>query len=186
MAQGTGDAEHRGFDEEVEEAGLSLVAGSVSGRYLVTRSGNASISAIGGASMAQIKTNGEAATSSIAGLKANSWRVRAGVEAAHDGYPMSSESGWMMAPRGSVSARQDGGDGVTGTGMEVSAGVRMTAPDGRISLDASGHWLAAHSKNGTKEWGASLEARMNAGADGRGLSLALGTDWGHQQQGEAR
>ena len=185
LGAGSGDAEHRGFDEEVEEAGLSLVAGSVSGRYLVTRSGNASISAIGGASMAQIKTNGEAATSSIAGLKANSWRVRAGVEAAHDGYPMSSESGWMMAPRGSVSARQDGGDGVTGTGMEVSAGVRMTAPDGRISLDASGHWLAAHSKNGTKEWGASLEARMNAGADGRGLSLALGTDWGHQQQGGA-
>ena len=185
LGAGTGDAEHRGFDEEVEEASLSLIAGSVSGRFLMTRSGNASISAIGGASMAQIKTNGEAATSSIAGLKANSWRVRAGVEAAHDGYPMSSESGWMMAPRGSVSARQDGGDGVTGTGMEVSAGVRMTAPDGRISLDASGHWLAAHSKNGTKEWGASLEARMNAGADGRGLSLALGTDWGHQQQGGA-
>ena len=185
LGAGTGDAEHRGFDEEVEEASLSLIAGSVSGRFLMTRSGNASISAIGGASMAQIKTNGEAATSSIAGLKANSWRVRAGVEAAHDGYPMSSESGWMMAPRGSVSARQDGGDGVTGTGMEVSAGVQMTAPDGRISLDASGHWLAAHSKNGTKEWGASLEARMNAGADGRGLSLALGTDWGHQQQGGA-
>ena len=185
LGAGSGDAEHRGFDEEVEEASLSLIAGSVSGRFLMTRSGNASISAIGGASMAQIKTNGEAATSSIAGLKANSWRVRAGVEAAHDGYPMSSESGWMMAPRGSVSARQDGGDGVTGTGMEVSVGVRMTAPDGRISLDASGHWLAAHSKNGTKEWGASLEARMNAGADGRGLSLALGTDWGHQQQGGA-
>ncbi len=183
IGAGSGDAEHRGHGEEdFEEAGLSLVAGSVSGRFPMTRMGGASISAIGGASMAQIKTNGEASTSSIKGLQANSWRVRAGVEAAHDGYPMSSESGWTMAPRGSVAARQDGGDGENGTGLEVSAGVRLSAPGGRFSLDASGHLLALHSEDNTKEWGASLEARMNSKADGRGLSLALGTGWGHQHQ----
>ena len=180
LGAGTGDAEHRGFDEEVEEASLSLFAGSVSGRFLMTRSGGASISAIAGASMSQIKTSGEAAASSIAGLKANSWRVRAGVEAAHDGYPLSSESDWTMAPRGSVSARQDGGDGVNGSGLEVAAGVRLSAPDGRISLDASGHWLAAHSKDGIREWGASVEARLRPQTDGRGLSLSFGTGWGHQ------
>ena len=183
LGAGSGDVEHRGHGEEdFEEAGLSLVSGSVSGRFPMTRMGGASISAIGGASMAQIKTNGEASTSSIKGLKANSWRVRAGVEAAHDGYPMSSESGWTMAPRGSVAARQDGGDGENGTGLEVSAGVRLSAPGGRFSLDASGHLLALHSQDNTKEWGASLEGRMNAEADGRGLSLALETGWGHQHE----
>ena len=182
LGVGTGNMEHRGFDEEVEEARVSLVAGSLSGRFLMARSGGTSFSAIGGASLSQIKTNGEASTSSIAGLKANSWRVRAGVEAAHDGYPLSAGSGWTLAPRGSVSARQDGGDGVNGSGLEVSAGVRLSAPSRRFSLDASSHWLALHSKDGIKEWGASLEARLTPKADGRGLSLSFGTGWGHQHR----
>ena len=72
---------------------------------------------------------------------------------------------------------------VTGTGMEVSGGARLSAPGGRFGLDASGHWLALHSADGVNEWGASLEARLNPAADGRGLSLSLGPAWGPQQGG---
>ncbi len=182
LGAGTGEAEHRKFDGEVEKADLSLLAGSVSGRMPVARRSDFTLSAIGGASLAQIETDGSSSTS-IGGLTATSWRLSAGLEAEHDGFALSSGSEWQVRPRGALALRQDGGDGVTGTGMEVSAGMRLSAPGSRFGLDASGHWLALHSEDGAQEWGASLEARLNPAADGRGLSLALGPAWGPQQNG---
>ncbi len=183
LGVGTGDAEHRASDGTQEKEDLSLLAGSVSGRMPVARRSDFTLSAIGGASLAQIETDGSSSTSSLGGLKATSWRLSAGVEAEHDGFALSSGSEWQVRPRGAVALRQDGGDGVTGTGMEVSAGMRLSAPGSRFGLDASGHWLALHSEDGAQEWGASLEARLNPAADGRGLSLALGPSWGQQQNG---
>ncbi len=183
LGAGTGEAEHRASAGTVEKADLSLLAGSVSGRMPVARRSDFTLSAIGGASLAQIETDGSSATSSLGGLKATSWRLSAGMEAEHDGFALASGSEWQVRPRGALALRQDGGDGVTGTGMEVSGGVRLSAPGSRFGLDASGHWLALHSEDGTQEWGASLEARLNPAADRRGLSLALGPAWGQQQDG---
>ena len=183
LGVGTGDAEHRASDGTVEKEDLSLLAGSVSGRMPVARRSAFTLSAIGGASLAQIETDGSSSTSSLGGLKATSWRLRAGVEAEHNGFALTTGSEWQVRPRGALALRQDGGDGVTGTGMEVSAGMRLSAPGSRFGLDASGHWLALHSEDGTQEWGASLEARLNPAAGGRGLSLALGPSWGQQQNG---
>ncbi len=182
LGAGTGKAEHRKFDGEVEKADLSLLAGSVSGRLPVARRSAFTLSAIGGASLAQIETDGPSSTS-IGGLTATSWRLNAGMEAEHDGFALASSSDWQVRPRGALELRQDGGDGVTGSGMEISGGVRMSAPGSRFGLDASGHWLALHAEDDTRERGASLEARLNPAADGRGLSLALGPAWGQQQHG---
>ena len=183
LGAGTGEAEHRASDGTVEKEDLTLLAGSVSGRMPVARRSDFTLSAIGGASLAQIETDGSSSTSSLGGLKATSWRLRAGMEAEHDGFALSSGSEWQVRPRGALALRQDGGDGVTGTGMEVSGGARLSAPGSRFGLDASGHWLALHSADGVSEWGASLEARLAPEADGRGLSLALGPAWGQQQNG---
>ncbi len=182
LGAGTGEAEHRAFDGTVEREDLTMLAGSVSGRMPVARRSAFTLSAIGGASLAQIETDGSSSTS-LGGLTATSWRLRAGMEAEHDGFALSSGSEWQVRPRGALALRQDGGDGVTGTGMEVSGGVRLSKPGSRFGLDASGHWLALHSASGTREWGASLEARLNPAAGGRGLSLALGPSWGQQQHG---
>ena len=182
LGAGTGEAEHRAFDGTVEREDLTMLAGSVSGRMPVARRSAFTLSAIGGASLAQIETDGSSSTS-LGGLTATSWRLRAGMEAEHDGFALSSGSDWQVRPRGAVALRQDGGDGVTGTGMEVSGGVRLSKPGSRFGLDASGHWLALHSASGTREWGASLEVRLNPAAGGRGLSLALGPSWGQQQDG---
>ncbi len=182
LGAGTGDAEHRTSRGDTEKADLSLLAGSVSGRLPVARSGSVSVSVIGGASLAQIETDG-ASTTSIGGLTAKRWQLRGGLEAERDGVEFSAESDWLVRPRGAVALRQDGGDGVSGAGMEVSGGVRLSAPDSRFGLDASGHWLALHSQNDTQEWGASVEARLSPEADGRGLSLSFGPTLG-QRHGE--
>ncbi len=182
LGAGTGEAAHRASDGAsdgtVEKEDLSLLAGSVSGRMPVARRSGFTLSAMGGASLARMETAASSSTSSLGGLNAKSWRLRAGVEGEHDGFALSSGSKWKLAPRGALALRQDGGDGVKGTGAEVSGGVRLSASGSRFGLDASGHWLVLHSEGGTREWGASLEARLAPGADGRGLSLALAPTWG--------
>ena len=183
LGAGKGEAEHHAPNSSVEKEDLSLLAASLSGRVPVARWSDFTLSAIGSANLAQVETGGSAATSSLGGLTATSWRLRGSLEAEHDGFTLASRSGWLLQPRGALALRQDGGDGVTGTGMEISGGIKLVAPDSRFSFDASGRWLALHSNNDTREWGASLEARFAPRADGRGLSLALGPAWGQQQNG---
>ncbi len=175
---GAGDIRHRRFDGEEEKEDLSLLAGSVSGRVPLARRGGVSLSALAGASLSQIEADGSSSTSSVGGLTAKSWRLRGGLEVERDGMAFSPASDWSLRPRGSLELRQDGGDGVTGAGVEVAGGLRLSSPGDRFGIDASGRWLALHSEDGTEEWGASLEARLAPGADGRGLSLALGPAWG--------
>ena len=183
LGAGTGEVEHRRFDGTEEKEDLSLLAGSVSGRMPVARMGAATLSALAGASLAEIETDGSSSTSSVGGLTAGSWSLRGGVEAEHDGVELLPGSGWLFRPHGALALRQDGGDGVTGTGMEVSGGVRLTSPGSRFGLDASGHWLALHSEDGKREMGASLEARLAPEAHGRGLSLSVGPAWGQRPSG---
>ncbi len=180
LGVGTGEVEHRKFDGTEEKEDLSLLAGSVSGRMPLARMGAASLSALAGGRLAEIETDGSSSTSSIGGLTAGVWSLRGGLEAEHDGVELASGSSWLFRPHGALALRQDGGDGVTGTGVEVSGGVHLTSPGSRFGLDASGNWLALHSEDGKREMGASLGARLAPAADGRGLSLSVGPAWGKQ------
>ena len=72
--------------------------------------------------------------------------------------------------------RLDGGDGVTGPGVEVAGGLRYAGP--RVAVEVRGRWLAAHTEAGAKERGVSLTARLDPGALGRGLSMSLAPRWG--------
>ena len=183
LGVGMGDAEHRAPYGTLEKEDLSFLAGSVGGEMPVVQWSGVKLSAIGGASVARIETKGASETSSIGGLKAKSWRLRAGIEVEHDGLAVSSDSEWLIKPRGALALRQDGGDGVTGSGVELSGGLRLSSPGSRFALDAGGYWLAMHSQDDTQDWGASLEASLAPRADGHGLSMAFGPAWGRQRQG---
>ncbi len=181
LGAGHGDVEHQPEEGALERAGMNMLAGSVGGRFPSKRWGRFTTRTLGSASMTQAKTNGSPTRSAISGLTATSWRLRVGVEAEHDGLSLSTGSDWLLRPRGGLTLRQDGGDGTKGTGMEVNGSVRLSAPSSRFGLDAGIHWLALHSENATREWGASLEASLAPAADGRGPSLAFGHTWGQQQ-----
>ncbi len=183
LGAGRGRAEHRKFDGEAEKADLTMLAASASGRQPVARWGRIVLSTLAGASVAQIRTKGSPSTA-IGGLRARSWRLRGGVEAEHDGLALSSRrNAPRLRPRLGLAVRQDGGDGVRGTGMELTGGVRLSRPGVRLVLDASGHWLALHGQSGTREWGASVAVRLVPRAGGRGLSLALGVERGSPRTG---
>ncbi len=181
LGVGRGEVEHHPADRQAERADLDMVAASVGGRLPVARHGRFTLATTGAVSLAEFWTDGSP-VASIGDLKATSWRLRGGVEAEHDGLALTA-SGWTLQPRVALALRRDGGDGITGTGAELSTGARLSAPRTRFSLNASGHWLALHSESGVREWGASLEARLMPGDNGRGFSLALGPTWGSPQDG---
>ncbi len=177
---GSGDASHHSEDGDVERAGLSMTAASVGARWAVAQQGQVTLSVPVKAEVVQLKTDG-AGTTAISGLSIKSWRASGGLEAAHSGVSL--DSSWVLTPRGSVSIRWDSGDGLTGKGIEVGGGFGLHAPDSRVSLNASGRWLATHSDSNQKEWGVSLGLQIAPEAGGRGWSASLRQEWGLQQEG---
>ena len=174
---GQGEVEHHPTGEANEKTDLTMRAVSVAGKLPVAQPGDFTLSATAAASLADMKTEGLASVAAINGLHVSSWNLRAGLEAKHEGFPVS-DTQWTLTPRVALALRQDGGDGVTGTGAELSGGLRLAAPDSRFTLDGSAYWLALHSQDGTKEWGASVEARFSPGEGGEGLSLSVEPTWG--------
>ncbi len=179
LGVGSGDAEHHSDDGEVERAGLSMTAASVGVSWAVAQQGQVTLSVPFKAEVVQLKTDGDG-TTAIGGLSIKSWRASGGLEAAHSGVAL--DAGWVLIPRGSVSFRWDGGDGVTGKGIEVGGGFGLHAPDSRLSLDASGRWLATHSDDNQREWGASIGVQIAPDSQGRGWSASLRQEWGLQQK----
>ena len=115
----------------------------------------------------------EAAVALAHGLGADAWRLRGGVEASKR---FVLQDGGTLAPFMEAAARRDGGDGLTGSGLELAGGLRYAARG--LAVEARGRWLAAHSAKGTRERGLSVTARLEPEAGGRGLSLALTPRWG--------
>ena len=169
---GVGSLRHvPGDGEPSEESELTMWTVSVGLKRKLPPVAGIRLAARGDASFVRMETrNGE---QTIDGLRADSWRVRAGVEASRR---FETEGGRTFTPFLEIAARQDGGDGLTGTGLEVAGGLRHSAPG--VDIELRGRWLAAHTQEGTEERGVSLTVRMLPTDRGRGLSLSLRPRWG--------
>ena len=109
--------------------------------------------------------------------------LRGRVHQARLGIDVRSEmrvGGAGLAPFGAVHLRNDGGDGQTGRGVELSGGLR--AQLGFIGLDMQGRWLAYHSATSYGESGAGLTLTVG-GREAEGFSLSASPHWGGQTRG---
>ena len=84
--------------------------------------------------------------------------------------------GGMFSPSLSLGARHDGGDGNTGTGAELSGGVRYENAATGVGASASVYGLFG--RNDYEEWGLSGLLQLSPGTDGRGLSVTLRPGYG--------
>ena len=75
-----------------------------------------------------------------------------------------------------LGARHDGGDGVTGTGIELALGLRHVSAAG-LSVEGKIRALLGHSSD-INEWGISGTIKQTSGADGQGFSFALSPGYG--------
>ena len=118
----------------------------------------------------------------LEGLSVRTRRLRLSAEGSRE-YALS--GGGRVAPSGELGVRWDGGDGATGAGVEVGAGVSWSAAGGRLSLEARGRTLAAH-RSGLDEWGLSGGLRVAPRPNGRGLSLSVQPVWGASESARSR
>ena len=94
--------------------------------------------------------------------------------------------GRTLTPSFEAGLRHDGGDAETGTGIEIGGGLRFADPDLGLTVDARARGLVAHEDGDYAEWGASGSVRVDPGASGQGLSLALSPAWGAASGGSER
>ena len=94
--------------------------------------------------------------------------------------------GRTLTPSLEAGIRHDSGDAETGTGIEIGGGLRLADPDLGLTVDAKARGLVAHEDGDYAEWGASGSVRVDPGASGQGLSLALTPAWGADSGGSER
>ena len=175
LGAGRGEARHSTDDGIEEKSRLSMWTGSAGLRRPLPALAGIDLAARGDVSLARMQTakgDGDE-EQAVDGILADAWRLRGGVEASR---LIPFDDGSSLTPFVETAARRDGGDGVTGTGIEVAGGLRVAAPG--LQVEARGRWLAAHTEKGAEERGVSLTARAGPGAHGRGLSVVLSPRWG--------
>ena len=184
---GSGTARHAPEDGAPrEKSRLAMRAGSLGVRQAFAPLDGFDLAARADASFARMETGkGEEA---VDGLRADSWRLRGGLEASRRFAVPGSGSGTgqdgaTLTPFAELAARRDGGDGVAGSGIELAGGVRYAAAG--VSVEARGRWLAAHSEKGVRERGLSAAARASTRRAGKaaGCRSSLTPRWGAQAGG---
>ncbi len=176
LGAGRGEARHAADDGTREKSRLRMWTVAAGLRRPLSPVGGVALAAQGDASFARMRTaQGDEA---VDGLRADTWRLRVGAEASRR---FALEDGALLTPFLAASVRQDGGDGVTGTGLELAGGLRYGSPG--VSVEARVRWLVAHTRDDTEERGASVTVRMGPAARGRGISLTLSPRWGAPADG---
>ncbi len=90
----------------------------------------------------------------------------------------------LFTPLLEVGVRYDGGDGATGMGVVLGAGLRHVNPVAGVTLEGRLHTLLGRSDY--NEWGIQGLVRLQAGAnEQRGLSFSLSPSYGHSGTSDA-
>ena len=92
-------------------------------------------------------------------------------------------SGTWFNPLVEVALRHDGGDGETGTGVELGGGFLYEDPNLGLSVSGRARWLAAHSSDEFSQWGVGGAVIFDTGADKRGALFSVSPEWGDTSSG---
>jgi len=123
--------------------------------------------------MAQIDVDGDADNDNLNAIEVDANRLRVLVESRHK---FTLASGAEFSPLVDLGARHDGGDGNTGSGIEVGGGLLYAAPGVGLTVETRARVLLGRSNQ--DEWGIGGVVRLDPGADGQGLSLSLTPNYG--------
>ncbi len=111
----------------------------------------------------------------------NANRLRLALEGSHE---QALAWGGSLTPSLELGLRHDGGDGITGGGVEIGGGLRYRDPATGLTIEGSGRVLTGQDEY--REWGLGGSVRFDPGAGGRGLSFSLFPTWGQTSSGVER
>ncbi len=165
---------------------MTLAAAGVRGE-VVTAAGAGGFSLALKADAYWVRTESERVSvpgvGNLAAARADASRLRAVLDGSR---AFTLGGGGTLTPSVELGVRHDGGEGGSGTGMEVGAGVGWADPSRGLDVALRVHGLAAHAGEGHREWGVSGWLRVVPGAAGRGLSMSLTPSWGAAPGGSER
>ena len=171
VGRGSGEAETTVVNAANQLSDLSFNMGMLGGRHEFAKAGSLQLAFRGDVGFANMET--AAGDGAIDGLEASVNRLRAGVEGS---FTVPTGANGSVTPFGVLSFRNDGGDGVTGTGLEVSGGVRMNTD--ALTLEATGRLTTSHSAEDFSENGVSLMLSFNPSSDESGFQASFSPSWG--------
>ena len=100
-------------------------------------------------------------------------RIRLSLESTNS---ITRDNGARIERKVEVGVRHDGGDGTTGSGIELGLGLRHVSAAG-LSVEGKLRGLLGHTGD-VNEWGVSGTIKKTAGTDGQGFSFALSPGYG--------
>ena len=174
------DDEQGTIGQQSSDTSLRTASVGASGDLLA--SGPTQVRVKAAATVAQVEVEGGALNvaeggNRIAEQTVSANRLRLALKASH-AYEAGMDG--QVTPELEVALRQDGGDGLTGAGVEVGGGLRYEG--GGFTLEAMARSLVSDGDDAVeyKEWGAHLLLQRSAGTGGRGLSLRVMPTYGTQ------
>ena len=168
FAFGSGDLETAGATSD-----LSVSTGVIGGRRSLNMMEGIDVAVKGDYGFSTMETDDGNTASD--GISASVSRIRIGLEGS---WVSEVSDGQSFEPFVDVGFRSDGGDGDTGSGIEIGGGIRLCADN--FKLEARGRVTASHDAldGDYSETGFGVVASVNPSGDGSGLSLALSPSWG--------
>ena len=174
VAWGRNDVAIKDDEAGHQAGGGSLAALAVGGNVRLAggSTGRTTLDVRGGAQGTRIglESNGDL----LEALSLGVYRARLSLIGSHT---FAFSSGASLRPSAELGLRRDGGDGQTGSGMEVGGKLAWTALGSRLRMEARAHALL-DGPDGMQEWGAGGFLELDPGANGTGLSMKLAPSWG--------
>ncbi len=108
-------------------------------------------------------------------VTADSQRLRAAIQGRIPGEITA--DGAQFTPNWELGLRWDDGDAEQGGGADLGLGFNYTNPVNGLSVQGKTTFLVAHEAEDYEEWEASLQARLDSGVQGRGITFTLEPGW---------
>ena len=176
VTYGSGEVEVKPDDGEasVNDVNMTGVAAGGSRRLLEQNGRELSLRADAFIAESEVEGDNDNATAGIdddLDVDANRLRV-----ALAWNYPQRFSDG-RLTPAFDLGLRHDGGDGRTGTGLELGGALKFYAPAVGLTLEGNARALLGHTGD-HRAWGIGGLMRVESGADGQGLAVTVAPSYG--------
>ena len=174
MTAGYGEGELEGDDgtTPTKTNDLSMQTFAIGGNSILLQRGADTLRLKGEVSQSTLEVD-KGKPGSLDEMELDASRIRLSLESTNS---ITRDNGARIDRKVELGIRHDGGDGVTGSGIELGLGLRHVSAAG-LSVEGKIRGLLGHNGD-INEWGISGTIKQSAGADGQGFSFALSPGYG--------
>ena len=175
VGRGSGEATTTVVNGNAASSDLTMNVGMFGGNTQFASIGPMSFAVRGDLAFVNLTTDDEG-TGPVDNMEVSVNRMRIGLRTTMTNHG----EGFSFMPYGEMNFRNDGGDGATGSGLEIAGGVKMHTD--MFSVEARGFTVAAHAAEDFSESGVSLIATFSSSPGPTGFTFSVAPSWGSTTQ----